>query len=84
LILFFVGLVEMFIAALAVQMIVKERTVFAGVVTFVSVWIWCFLVRAISTQGYLEILCYAFGCMSGTMLKIQITKIKRGLLGKVP
>lgn len=84
LVLFVVGFIEMLIATTTVQMIQKERTLLAGAMTFLSVIVWCYLVRVIGSQGDGHTLVYALGCTIGTMAKIKMTKLEKGIFKKIP
>jgi len=82
--LFLIGFGELFIATLAVQVIQKQRMILAGVVTFLSVLFWCYVVKTIGSAGNGHTLVYALGCTAGTMAKIKVTKLKWGIFKKIP
>jgi len=69
-ILFMVGIVELYISALLTKSISKERAGISGVITFVNILIWYFVLRTILEQldNTKLVVVYALGCSLGTIL----------------
>ena len=68
--LFFIGIVEMFIVAAWTKWVVEERILASGAISMINVLVWYYVLQTlVSDLGniYLVIL-YAAGCAFGTML----------------
>lgn len=69
-ILFFVGIVEMAIAASWTRFVTSKSTVMNGMVTYVNIFIWYYVIDQVVNyiDGWKAIIPYAAGCAIGSML----------------
>jgi len=69
-ILFFVGIIEMFIVTVWTKVVTKSKVFASGAVTVINVLIWYYVLRTIvdNINDWYVALLYAFGCAIGTML----------------
>jgi len=75
-ILFFVGIVEMFVIAAWTKSVQGGKLMRGGVLSFINISIWYFVLRVVieDIDRWQMFLVYAFGCSIGTMLNIYVSK----------
>jgi glucose uptake protein GlcU len=69
-ILFFVGIVEMAIAASWTRFVTKSNAVMNGLITYVNIFVWYYVIDQVVNHidGWQAIIPYAAGCALGSML----------------
>lgn len=72
---FTLGVVEMFIIAYWTKTVVESRVYVSGVVTIVNVLIWYYVLQTFvdDINNWYLVLSYALGCAAGTMLSGFVT-----------
>jgi uncharacterized protein YebE (UPF0316 family) len=75
-ILFFVGILEMYISAMWTKKVSQGKAIISGGITFVNILIWYFVLRTVLEHlGSLGlILVYALGCSIGTIIGTRRAK----------
>lgn len=75
--LFFVGIIEMIIIAGWTKSVVKEQIITSGVITFVNILIWYYVLETVvnDINNIKLVLLYALGCSIGTMLASAVPTI---------
>jgi len=68
--LFFVGILEMIIVTAWTEVVTKARIMASGVVTFINILIWYYVLQVIvdDINNWRLVLLYAVGCALGTVL----------------
>lgn len=88
-ILFFIGIIEMAIAAAWTRYVSKARVASTGVITGINIFIWYYVIDQVVNHidGWVAIIPYAGGCAIGAMLgasdpksRARITRKGRRLL----
>lgn len=76
--LFIVGLVECLIMTVWTKWVTETRVVASGVITFVNILIWYYVLQTIveNINNVGLVLLYASGCAAGTMLSVYLFKEK--------
>jgi len=68
--LFFIGIVEMLIIAAWTKMVVSERVLISGAISFINILVWYYVLETVvnNINNMNIVLFYAAGCATGTML----------------
>jgi len=88
-ILFFVGVVEMAIAASWTRSVTKATPVLNGLITYVNIFVWYYVIDQVVNHinGWQAIIPYAAGCalgsMAGTSDLKKVRKLAKRLLRRV-
>jgi len=79
LILFLVGVLEMWVASAFTESVAQRKVVKSGIITFVNITIWYFVIRVVidDIQNIWVLILYATGCSVGTMAKVLYTRRKK-------
>lgn len=85
---FVIGVVEMFIVTAWTKIVAGNQVMMSGIVTFVNVLIWFYVLEAIisNINNLPLVFLYAFGCALGTMVGtafIMVPKKKKKTLAPV-
>ena len=76
--LFILGVVEMFVVAYWTKTVAESRVISSGFITVVNVMIWYYVLRVFvdDINNWYLVLAYAFGCAVGTMLSGYVSNIE--------
>ncbi len=83
-ILFIIGVVEMFIVAYWTKTVVESRVYMSGAVTIVNILIWYYVLQTFveDINNWYLIISYALGCAVGTMLSGYVSNLETKRRGK--
>lgn len=72
---FTLGLIEMFVISYWTKMVVESRVYISGVITIVNVFIWYYVLQTfvVDISNLYLVLSYSLGCATGTMISGFIT-----------
>ncbi|MEI6528294.1 MAG: DUF5698 domain-containing protein [bacterium] len=76
--LFILGVVEMFVVAYWTKTVAESRTYMSGLVTVVNVLIWFYVLRIFvdDLDNWYLVVSYALGCAVGTMLSSYLSNFE--------
>ena len=82
--LFFVGVVEMAIAASWTRFVTKKNALMIGLITYVNIFVWYYVLDQVLNHldGWQSVIPYAAGCALGSMLGALEPKTLRSLVRK--
>ena len=68
--LFFIGIVEMFVVTAWTKVVADSRVMASGTITFINILIWFYVLKTIveDLNNWQVVLLYALGCAIGTAL----------------
>jgi len=77
--LFFIGILEMFIIAAWTKSVNEQKIWKSGVLTFLNISIWYFIIRIVieDVNKWQTLVIYASGCSIGTMANVWWNKYRR-------
>lgn len=75
-VIFILGVVEMFIIFSWTKTVVESKVVLSGIVTIINILIWTYVLRTFveDINNIYLVFLYAFGCATGTMLSGLVSK----------
>ena len=83
-ILFIIGVVEMFVVAYWTKTVVESRVYISGLVTIVNILIWYYVLQTFvdNINNWQLVISYALGCAVGTMLSGFLTNREKARKNK--